>query len=443
MAEREEIEITAKDLTEAGVESAKKNMRSLGDTARKSGEVGRLGMFALGESAENAAQSLGVPNQVSRQLGNSVERMASSLGVAGLALGAVGLAAASAVLIWRKYREEQEKIREEKIKAGLAAGAWITGILNETANTRELVAAKKEMAQAEFDINRARIEQAFPALLAKQAELQAKYNLELKRSIGEAFVWIGTWEDAKKKAEGFRLELNMVNAQLALTTAQQKLFSDQNRERTGDAKGGKSLEETAAERNARAIEQIEYRKNLAILALRDQLAADNLVRYQEEQRVNAMRMQAVQDITGNMAQTFMMLSQLNTSHARRYFSIYKVAAIGETIISTARGAMKAYAEFGPFGGAAAAAIIALGAAKVALIRAQSFDGGGGAVGTFAANPATGLPATGGAGGGPSSITININGQKAGEYELASGVLRTIYNNNGSVDGFALEVVRSA
>lgn len=116
------------------------------------------------------------------------------------------------------------------------------------------------------------------------------------------------------------------------------------------------------------------------------------------------------------------MSLLMNSKSKELFEIGKAAAIGETLINTYKAAMGAYSAMasipyvGPaLGAAAAAAAIAAGMAQVSAIRSQQYGSGGGAVGTFPANPTTGQPtgdASGGGDGerrrGPTTI-INLQG----------------------------------
>jgi len=94
---------------------------------------------------------------------------------------------------------------------------------------------------------------------------------------------------------------------------------------------------------------------------------------------------------------FGQMSALMQTKSHALFEIGKAGAIAETIINTyaaAIGAYKAMASIpyiGPaLGIAAAAAATLAGIANVNAIRNTTI-GGGGAVGTFAANPSTGLP----------------------------------------------------
>lgn len=439
------INITAND-------EASAKIRAVGESAKKAGEAGKLGFFALGEAAENAAQSLGVPNQVSRQLGNSVERMSASLGMAGIALGAVGLAATSAVLIWRKYREEQEKIREEKIKAGQAAAAWITGILAETANTRELVAAKQEMARAEFEINKARAEAAVPELLAKQAELQAKYTLEQKRANGEAFIWIGSWEDAKKKAEGFRLELGMVNAQVQANNAALKLYTDANKDRIGS--GGKGFDTTASDlewQNMIAFSQAHMKYEAEALEASRQYTADQAMltqaRIDDANRERDAKREAFYNTAGFLSSSFQAMYQAGGAHARKNFSLFKIAASAEALINADRAAASAFAWGtqlgGPgLGGALAALAFAAGMARVKSIRAMTLEGGGGAGGSIPTY--TTSPTTGETSGSPVvNLKLIVNGVEKGITELTGQVVSELGRNSGSIGGWDIMMSRTA
>jgi len=105
-------------------------MANVGRNIEKHSAGAKLAIWGLGESAENAAQALGVPNQMSRQLGNSVENMAGKLGMGAVALGGIGFAAMAGVASWNYYREAQEKARAETMKAATAAMTWIFSSLS-------------------------------------------------------------------------------------------------------------------------------------------------------------------------------------------------------------------------------------------------------------------------------------------------------------------------
>ena len=64
----------------------------------------------------------------------------------------------------------------------------------------------------------------------------------------------------------------------------------------------------------------------------------------------------------------------------------------------------------------------------------------GAYRTLRVSPTTGLP-TGNA-AQPTTVVVNVNGQRTGAYEVTKGVLRTLYEHNGSLDGLRVDVERS-
>jgi hypothetical protein len=104
-------------------------------------------------------------------------------------------------------------------------------------------------------------------------------------------------------------------------------------------------------------------------------------------------------------------------------------------------------EISPYAAAGytAASLLYTGA-QINQLRGLSYDGGGGssAVPTFNANPSTGLPSGGGSSSGPSvNLTLVVNGQRMNLGELTAGVMQTLYDNNGSVDGFTMQVERHA
>lgn len=128
----------------------------------------------------------------------------------------------------------------------------------------------------------------------------------------------------------------------------------------------------------------------------------------------------------NATKTFLgFMAGLMQTNNKKMFEIGKAAAIAETVINTYRAAMGAYAAMasipyvGPIlGAAAAAAAIATGMAQVNAIRSQSVGGGGGAVGTFAASPATGQPTGtpgGDVGGGTEKTSRNTTVHLTGQF----------------------------
>ncbi|HAR46979.1 MAG TPA: hypothetical protein DCS05_12690, partial [Nitrospiraceae bacterium] len=158
------ITITADDKASA-------TFRAAGQAAEgfaKKTEGARLATWGLGEAAENAAQSLGIPNQMSRQLGNSVENLASRLGGAAMAFGALGLAAMAVYGIYnfviaRKKRMAEEahklaeatrKVREQIEQSGKASADWLSHADKHIKKTREMRDADYALYEVEFRRNK-------------------------------------------------------------------------------------------------------------------------------------------------------------------------------------------------------------------------------------------------------------------------------------------------
>lgn len=147
------------------------------------------------------------------------------------------------------------------------------------------------------------------------------------------------------------------------------------------------------------------------------------------------------------------VSQLMQSENEKQFKIGKQAAIAQTVLNTAQMAVSAFNAMvgipyvGPvLAGAAAAAAVAFGYQQLQAIKATTFQGGGSAsVGTFSANPSTGLP-TGTPGGelptdyrdsydtsNTEPLVININTHDATGFE------RLLRDNRSTI----VQVVRDA
>ncbi len=107
------------------------------------------------------------------------------------------------------------------------------------------------------------------------------------------------------------------------------------------------------------------------------------------------------------------LTEAGAKHNKKLFEINKAAGIANTVVSTASAMMKAFEHLGPIAGAVAATgIAALGAAQIATIASQQFQGGGGGRGgggaAIASSPAT-QGVDGGGGGGDRGLSIAIQG----------------------------------
>ena len=97
---------------------------------------------------------------------------------------------------------------------------------------------------------------------------------------------------------------------------------------------------------------------------------------------------------GQFADSLRQMSQLSVKHGKEFFYLAQAASIAQTIMNTATGVMKAFADptMGVVGSKfAAAAIVATGATQLATILAQKPPGmrEGGIVGRMPGTPATG------------------------------------------------------
>jgi hypothetical protein len=113
-----------------------------------------------------------------------------------------------------------------------------------------------------------------------------------------------------------------------------------------------------------------------------------------DKQVMQMRLGVVSQAAGQFASAFQMMYQMGGSHARKWFQLWKTAAIAESIVNTYKGATAALAvPPPPLGMALAAAITAAGMANVARIASTNFGSSttGGAAGTYAVSSTSGTP----------------------------------------------------
>lgn len=131
--------------------------------------------------------------------------------------------------------------------------------------------------------------------------------------------------------------------------------------------------------------------------------------------------------------------------SKTMFEIQKAGAIAAAVMNTAEGATKAYAQFGAFGFAAAAAVIAAGAIQIGAIASTSFGGGkgSGGAGAGAIGPAPSV-ATGGNepfGQTSSQPTVNRNVTiNVGDGPYSANEVRKIISaiNEQAGDGFKVK-----
>lgn len=224
---------------------------------------------------------------------------------------------------------------------------------------------------------------AYRAWVIELQDEQKKIDAEARvKEWGDTEEWLG-----RRTALVMQHKQNEINFEATYTSALVELSQTR----------GDTIEEQQ-QREIAAFDAAAAAKYSSLKTLDEQqefLTKNNIARETLQAKhgiqTDEMRWASAQSTTGNMSQAFALMYKLGGENARKYFETYKIASAAETIISTARGAMKAIGQDGWVGYVEAAAIIAMGAAQLASIQAQSFNGGGGAVGTYSANPATGMP----------------------------------------------------
>lgn len=434
------------------VQNFKKHVEDAGKATEKAGkqsEASRLGIIAFGDAVQNSAQAIGIHGQASRQLGNSVERMAFSVFPAwGAALGVGVLAGTAAVSVIthlidrnnklaeeaKKAAEAKLKLRDEILKAADAAMTWIGQADKSLQKTKELISAEEELRKAEYRRNQDQLERGIFEQEQKVLDMRNKLtlfsaaeatfrgqSLLQSRLITEQDRRQLDLEEKKTKVMRERLAASEKGPSPSSSPAYSEFEFAQIREFTLQENARKkALNDEVSYQQSRVdlyraygarmeeVQQVEIAAFAAVAALKydtlktedersaffvsNEMARQSLL-LKHQKASDQMKLQSAQATAGNISQTAALMYQEGGAHARKWFSIYKTAAISEAIINTYQGASKAIAQGGVYGWALAASVVALGLAQVAKIRAQTFDGGaggGGAVGTYAANSATGL-----------------------------------------------------
>jgi hypothetical protein len=154
---------------------------------------------------------------------------------------------------------------------------------------------------------------------------------------------------------------------------------------------------------------------------------DKIVKASQDKQRKFREMDNMQKLSGavDLAQG---LVRVLDDGSRTAFEINKGVAAADTIVNTASAAMKAYAQFGAFGAAAAGTVIAIGAAQLATILSTTYKGGGNAPSLTGGGGATGGPpggggtsaSTGGGGGGAREFNVTIIGD-----QISTGQLRDL------------------
>lgn len=468
-----------------------KQSESMGGKVKGGAEAGRLGMWSMGESAENAARSLGVPNKMSEQLSNSVERMAASMGTAAVALGVVGLAAMAAFAIWKKLADQKEKAREELEKSVQSLMSEVDALQGSVLETDELRAAKERL----LAIKQKHLEQDFAKYISNEEAALRKLREEAKKG-GTALQRFGDYIKAAFMSGGDVEERRRIQAELTaarteeLTEELNRKIEEQEAKLTVKTEENSARRTTAARKEAAervkasesvaaVLSQMREREALAGMGsdeaelrridMRHAAEIERLVKHHattaqleeaaamqkaerdramaaQEERMLQARTKAYWDMGGSVIQSFQMLYTAGGSQARKWFTLWKIAAISEAGMKGIQSVINSY-EFGtkiggPAIGSAMATIAGLAVyAKINALKRSEFGAAPSAIGTFPASAGTGLPEQ--SAGAPTQVNIYVDGRMQSSYELASGVMSEVYRNNGEVGGYSVRVERSA
>jgi hypothetical protein len=315
----------------------------------------------------------------------------------------------------RQEEEDEKKLAQERAQSAKEILDIHRATLSEQTRLAE------EYVQNYLALNRARaygVIQTDQELDERRREIVEKYELDSTEKERQA-----TEQHAAQLAA--RVETIRQSLQTEAELAAEKYVADW--EALNEALGGKAELEA------------QYREMSAELA---QQYENKLTDIKENAEKKRLGVQQVYDkwnweSAGFFASKMAVLMQ---TKSETLFKIGKAGAIAETIVNTRAAAMGAYKALasipyvGPFlGAAAAAAAIAAGMAQVQAINSQQIGGGSGAVGTFAANPNTGLPESGGANtpapllspqqqAPTTTVQINIQGNVLGNEEFVRETL---------------------
>lgn len=438
--EKHDIEINVKT---TGVDASAASL----DKLSKSSAGTKFAMWGFGEQAQNAAEKLGLPGKMARKVGDTVEAMGASLGKAALAFGIIGVAATAGYTIYRHFAEANKKAHEELQKSTGQMYEHTRALYNNKLETLAVKTAKEDLAKAEREIYLSKSVQ-----LIKDERLELE-KLKRQQEEGLGF-WKKMWQtmsnptlDAAKEQKGLADAQKKYRDELQLTiNAKEKEIRVAEQERKaamGDMSNSAYLQEVIKYKdieNQREIKASQAKiaqqqaTDQAILASARARATDletvNLIEQEQFDRATQSKLETMKDYeqredyrvqrsieretllynqqmqleekkrqmaaqtAGNFAQVGQLMASQGGQNARKWFTLQKTAATAEALINTYQAATKAYAQGGVYGAVLAASVVALGLAQVAKIRSMQFDGGGsggGSVGTYSANPATGLP----------------------------------------------------
>ncbi len=446
-----EVKIVGKDETGAAFKSAGKNVEEMGTRSSKATEVAKLGFWTMGEAAENAAQSLGVPNQAARQLGNAVESLASKMGGMAVPIGIAILAVTAAVAVWKNLKEEKARVAQETIKAGKS-------FMDEAIEMNKNWHASEKLKDSTYGLYIAKRNMAIltgPATIRALKEELDELNKQLDKTqeLTDAKMryFMGV-ERATAYDEKRAKLLGEIGVKLETIRMEEERLTQLRNDKAGRKDVVGSL--TIHEQTAIAIKEIYAKMYKDLDDMNLQHGLNVLVQYRDQKQaelsLEQMHTDAMLNTMGNALAAYAAATGKN---AKAVFILQQALAMAQIWVDTGRAAMSAAATAAVLGPAAAVAAAAsmwkLGYMNMAIVASTTIggysqagkSGGGGA-------PQGGDSAAGGgssaAGGGSSiNLTLIVNGHTTNLGALTEDVLKTIYNNNGSVGGLSVSVERSA
>jgi len=433
------------------IKNFKKNVEDAGGAAagagNKAGTEGSGGFHLFGLAAAKAGDQLGIPFRASNMLGTQIEKLARSAFPAwGMALGVAGGAAMVAAGVTMYLINSKKELVEATKKNVDALRGEVDALYIHTPQTY----AAEKATKAYLEARREQLKIELVKMIRDETEKIEDQQEKLK-ALNKTFLEKESYTQNELIAMGrSQAATRELTANIAALTAKRKadqIYLDSLNKNVSYTNFS-GWEEGAAKRKERAdaegLARInrEQMTNAAILESARLKATDlasiqaiemeqfdqvtkaklyNIDKYEarEDYRLQRsieragvelkntkatekMKMQYAQQTLDHGANAFKMLADLGGTYGRAAFLAYQGAAIGKTIMSTRTAYMLAMAEIPPpYGQVVAGAIALEGAASVATIAMQKYDGGGGgaggggAVGTYSANPGTGLPENGG------------------------------------------------
>lgn len=433
----------------------KKNLTGLGGATDKGGAALKGFKFA----AKELGHELGLGGGMSRMFGSEVMHLAETAGVAGLAIGGLTLAGIAGYKVYEHFAEETKKHREEMTKAAEASMSFNLELDKDLAVTRLLVDEKRKLNSEERESARAKLEDGIEAQTAIVEGLRKQHLAawQLRDSLADH-------SDSGQSLLSALIQGNSSKRQTAVHDVGQKLqdatdllnkmklkLKEFKAAANEPEPGGPahspfefqqmhdSMQAEQARTHANVMVQIELDKQQKLTALAQESMNQ---RWENEVQMEQNKITMLQ----GTQQVFGQIYEIGGQKMKAFFYLQQGAAASEAFIHYQLAAAKAVGQTGLFGLPMAGYFQAMSYIVPGLIMAKTFMGGRekgvSATPTFSANPSTGLP-TGGSGQAPVNLTLVVNGQSRNIGEITADMLRTLYNNNGSMGGLSVAIERTA